>query len=74
MSNYAYDRAIDDFTKWTEIEPDNAEAYRYRSIAHAKNHNNNRALNDYNHAIKMTREQFETGDRWFEWDRRDITP
>jgi Flp pilus assembly protein TadD len=66
MSDYAYDRAIADFTKWIEIDPDNAEAYRYRSIAHAKLHDKNSALTDYGQAMEMTRQRLETSDRWFE--------
>ena len=74
MSNYAYDRAIDDFTKWIEIEPDSAEAYRYRSLAHARKQDKSSALADYNHAIAMTRHRFEASDNWFEWVVRDVSP
>jgi Flp pilus assembly protein TadD len=56
-----YDRAIADFTRQIEIEPDDAEAYRYRSIAYARKLNNDAALADYNHAIEMTRRRIEAG-------------
>jgi len=54
-----YDRAIADFTKQIEIEPNNPEAYRGRSLAYADKRDNASALADYNKAIEITRRRIE---------------
>ena len=58
-----FDRAIADFTREIEIEPDNADAYRYRSTAYARKQNHEAALANYNRAIEMTRRKIQSGDR-----------
>jgi tetratricopeptide (TPR) repeat protein len=58
-----FDHAIADFSRQIEIEPDNADAYRYRSAAYARKQNHEAALADYDRAIEMTRRQIQSGDR-----------
>ena len=58
-----HDRAIDDFTREIENDPDNADAYRSRSLAYAEKRDRDAALNDYNHAIELTKRQLDK-DRW----------
>jgi tetratricopeptide (TPR) repeat protein len=57
-----FDRAIADFTREIEIEPDNADAYRFRSTAYGRKQNHEAALADYNKAIEMTRRKIQSGD------------
>jgi hypothetical protein len=50
-----FDRAIADFTKQIEIEPNNPEAYRGRSLAYPDKRDNASTLADYNKGIEITR-------------------
>jgi tetratricopeptide (TPR) repeat protein len=54
------------FTRQIEIDPDNADAYRYRSIAHARKQNREAALADYVRALEMTKRRIESEDRWLQ--------
>ena len=48
-----YDRAIDDFSKVIEIDPDDAEAYYNRGLAYAHKGEYDRAIADFNKAIEL---------------------
>jgi Tfp pilus assembly protein PilF len=54
-----YERALADFTKQIEIDPDNAEAYRGRSAAYGGKYDNDAALADNNKAIELTKQRLE---------------
>jgi hypothetical protein len=66
MSNYEYDRGIADLNRAIEIDPDDAEACRYRRLAHVKKHENMAGLADYNQAIEPTRQRVNSSDPWFQ--------
>ena len=61
--NHDYGRAIADFTKKIEIEPDNADAYRGRSVAYVKKQNPTAGLADYNRGIEAAKRKIQSSDR-----------
>jgi Tfp pilus assembly protein PilF len=66
MSNYEYDRGIADLSEAIEIDPDDAGAYRMRSLAYVKEKKPTEGLADYNRAIELTRQKVNSGDPWFQ--------
>jgi len=61
MHQNDYDRAVADFTKQIEIDPNYPDAYRSRSAAYAGKPNNDAALADNNKAIELTKLRLESG-------------
>jgi hypothetical protein len=55
--------AIADFTREIEIEPDNADAYRGRSLAYVKKQNPTAGLADYNRGIEAAKRKIQSSDR-----------